>query len=86
MNRELALRFNDESMSDQIKEIKKLQEQIGSLDDLILNWDVIDIDTITNILVGIEFSLAERLRIIDDLQMQKAALDFKEGFDYEVMP
>jgi CHAD domain-containing protein len=86
MNRELALRFNDESMGDQIKEIKKLQEQIGSLDDLILNWDVIDIDTITNILVGIEFSLAERLRIIDDLQMQKAALDFKEGFDYEVMP
>lgn len=86
MNRKLALRFNDESMGDQIKEIKKLQEQIGSLDDLILNWSVTDVDTITNILVGIEFSLAERLRIIEDLQMQKAGLDFQEGFDYEVMP
>lgn len=86
MNRKLALRFNDESMGDQIKEIKKLQEQIGSLDDLILNWSVTDVDTITSILVGIEFSLAERLRIIEDLQMQKAGLDFQEGFDYEVMP
>jgi len=52
MNRELALRFNDEGMGDQIKEIKKLQEQIRSLDDLILNWGVKDVDAIANILIG----------------------------------
>ena len=83
MNRELALRFNDESMGNQIKEIKKLQEQIRSLDDLILNWGVKDVDAIANILIGIEYSLAERLSIIEDLQMQRAGLEFQEGFECE---
>jgi hypothetical protein len=76
----------DRSIERQFKAINAIHQQIVGLNELIIDWGHNDPDVIGNILVGIETSLSARLSNLEDLFLQKTGAQFKEGFDYEVMP
>jgi hypothetical protein len=70
----------------EVKAINVIHQQIVGLNELIVDWGHNDPDVIGNILAGVEASLSARLSNLEDLFLQKTGAQFKEGFDYEVMP
>jgi len=86
MSADVRKMINESEMSKQIDAVSNINEQILGLAEMILDWNLKDTDTIANILLGIHASFGERLNIIEELQMQKAGLDFQEGFECEAMP
>lgn len=85
MSADIKKMVNESEMGKQIDAISNINEQIRGLAEMIIDWGLNDPDTIANILFGINASFSERLNIIEELQMQKAGLDFKEGFECEAI-